>query len=374
MSAEPLEFPEPRPRAGEARADRADGDAERERCVLVREARPRARQDHVALVLRKAREEREDVAQLARVFSRRRCGPLEREPRECRAVPAQRAARVARAVEGHPVQPRQRAVAAEADVAPLPPRLEEDRRGQILRELTVAECAARGTRTPPAHAGGTTRRRPPGRRRDPRDHSSASVRLSTLRRMSASPREFRRRPHPRPLVQSGTTASPTRTRPASPRRRPRRAAGARWSRSRAVGGEHAERVEVAHGRGRIAGRDDAAPDVPERWTTALPIRTSRPIQASSAYGSTPSTSKSMRKRRESSASTPPVRARSATDAAEMMLTLTLGPSIARRADLVRHDEPQVEPRPRRERRAPRPGDEAPGAGRPKKTVSRASPS
>ena len=116
--------------------------------------------------------------------------PLEGEPRECRTVPVQRPARVARAVHGNAVEPWQRAVAAEADLAPPPPRLEEDRRRQILCELPVTGAAHEEREhrlRVPAEQLADGRRSPS----HPRDHSSASVRRSTHRRMSAATPEFR---------------------------------------------------------------------------------------------------------------------------------------------------------------------------------------
>ncbi len=63
----------------------------------------------------------------------------------------------------------------------------------------------------------------------------------------------------------------------------------------AIVGERAERVEVADSGIRVLRRDRATTDVPGRsTTTASPTRMRRPIQASSACGSSPSTPKFMR--------------------------------------------------------------------------------
>ena len=82
----------------------------------------------------------------------------------------------------------------------------------------------------------------------------------------------------------------------------------------------------------------------------------------------------MRKRRESSAPTPPVRARSATDAAETMLTLASAPrSLAAPTSSVMTSR-SSSPTTAESAAAHGPATRWPGAGRPKKIVSNGSPS
>ena len=104
------------------------------------------------------------------------------------------------------------------------------------------------------------------------------------------------------------------------------------------------------------------PTFPSGWTTASPIRTSRPIQASSAYGVDAVDLEEHAEatgveRLDAAAAREVGDGRRGDDA-----HARLHAAVARRADLVRHDEPHVDPRPRRERRVPRPGDEATGRG------------
>src|SRR5205807_8860368 len=94
MSEGGFEFPQSRPRTGEARTHRSDRDVERDGCVLVAEVGPSTEDEHVLLLLRELSNEREQVLHLplvvevrVREFGEARSGAAGGHAPQCRRVP-----------------------------------------------------------------------------------------------------------------------------------------------------------------------------------------------------------------------------------------------------------------------------------------------